>query len=109
MLASVLLREARQSAGLTQAQLAERLTVSQPVIARLESSDSNPTWNTLLRALRATGYTISLERHRTSSASLDLSQLRRRLALSPAERLELFQASQRELTRLRSRTTRSRG
>jgi transcriptional regulator with XRE-family HTH domain len=109
MLASVLLREARQSAGLTQAQLAERLAVSQPVIARLEASGSNPTWNTFARALRATGYTVSLERQPTSAAPLDLSQLRRRLALSPADRLQLFQASHRELTRLRSRTTRSRG
>ena len=109
MLASALLREARQSAGLTQTQLAERLAVAQPVIARLESSDSNPTWNTFARALRATGHTVSLERRRPSAVGLDLSQLRRRLALSPAERLQLFQASQRELTRLRSRATRSRG
>lgn len=109
MVASALLREARRSAGLTQTQLAERLAVSQPVIARLESSDSNPTWNTFVRALNATGHTVSLEQRPTAAIGLDLSQLRRRLALPPAERLRLFQASQRELTRLRSRATRSRG
>jgi transcriptional regulator with XRE-family HTH domain len=109
MSASVLLREARRSAGLTQTQLAARLAVSQPVIARLESSDSNPTWNTLVRAFRATGHTVSLEQRRTGAVDLDLTQLRNRLALTPAERLQLFQASQRELTRLRSRAKRSRG
>ena len=109
MVASALLREARRSAGLTQTQLAERLAVSQPVIARLEGSDSNPTWNTVVRALHATGHSVSLEQRRTAAVGLDLSQLRRRLALTPAERLRLFQASQRELTRLRSGATRSRG
>ena len=109
MSASALLRQARRSAGLTQTQLAERLAVSQPVIARLESPDSNPTWNTFVRALRATGHAVSLEQRRTSAVGLDLTQLRRRLALTPRERLQLFQASQRELTRLRSRATRSGG
>ena len=109
MSASSLLREARRSAGLTQTQLAERLSVSQPVIARLESSDSNPTWSTFARALQVTGHTVSIARHRASAIQLDLSQLRRRLALTPAERLQLFQSSQRELTRLQSRATRSRG
>jgi transcriptional regulator with XRE-family HTH domain len=109
MLASILLREARRSAGLTQAQLAERLVVSQPVIARLEGSASNPTWNTFLRALHATGHTISIEPRRASPVELDLTQLRRRLALAPAERLQLFQSSQRELRRLQSTATRNRG
>lgn len=107
--AHLLLREARQSAGLTQAQLAARLAVSQPVIARLESSDSNPTWNTFVRALRASGHVVSVHRKETSAVGLDLSQLQRRLALTPAERLQLFQSSQRELTRLRSRATRRSG
>ena len=109
MLASALLREARRSAGLTQAQLASRIAVSQPVIARLESSDSNPRWNTFVRALQATGHTVSLEQRPTSAVGLDLSQLRRRLALTPAERLRLFEASQRELSQLRSKATRRRG
>jgi transcriptional regulator with XRE-family HTH domain len=88
---------------LTQVQLAERLAVSQPVIARLESRDSNPTWNTFLRVIQATGHTVGLHPRQASGPGLDLSQIRRRLALTPAERLQLFQASQRELTRLRAR------
>jgi transcriptional regulator with XRE-family HTH domain len=92
---------------MTQTQLAARLGVSQPVIARLESSDSNPTWNSLVRALRATGHTVSLQQQQGPAVGLDLSQLRRRLALTPAERLQLFQSSHRELTRLRSRAKRS--
>jgi transcriptional regulator with XRE-family HTH domain len=106
MSASLLLRQARRSAGLTQIQLAERLAVSQPAVARLESVDSNPTWDTIISALHATGYSLALRPLQNATAGLDLAQLRERLALSPAERLRLFQTSQRELAGLRSRATR---
>lgn len=106
MSASSLLREARRSAGLTQAQLAEQLAISQPAVARLEGANSNPTWDTIISALQATGYTVALQRLERPTAGLDLAQLRERLALSPAERLRLFQTSQRELARLRSRAKR---
>jgi len=49
------LRMAREDAGLTQAQLAKRVGVSQPVIAALEHSDSNPTIQTLEKVARALG------------------------------------------------------
>jgi transcriptional regulator with XRE-family HTH domain len=98
----LLLRQARQTAGLTQAELAERLGVSQPVVARLERRNSNPTWDTLLRVLRATGHDIELKRRPTSSAQLDFGQLRERLALTPAERLKLFLDSQSGLERLQA-------
>ena len=60
MSASALIRQARAAAGLTQAELGARLGVSQPVIARLESATSNPTYATLERALRATGHGLAL-------------------------------------------------
>ena len=47
--AGFLLRLARDEAGLTQAQLAHRLGISQQAVARTERWSSNPTW-TLLRA-----------------------------------------------------------
>jgi transcriptional regulator with XRE-family HTH domain len=47
-----LVREARQSAGLTQAELGERLGMSQSAIAKLERRGSNPTVETLDRVLR---------------------------------------------------------
>ena len=81
-----LIRNARRSARLTQAQLAGRLGTSQPVIARLERSSANPTVETLDRVLRATGRRLALttEPH---SPGVDESLIRRHLELTPAERL----------------------
>jgi transcriptional regulator with XRE-family HTH domain len=47
--------EARAAAGLTQAELAERMGTTQSVIARLESGRVQPTTATLQRLARATG------------------------------------------------------
>jgi len=55
--------EARTRAGLTQAQLAERMGTRQAAIARLESGRVQPSLETLRRYARATGsrLTLSLE------------------------------------------------
>ncbi len=106
MAPSVLIRQARQAAQLTQAELAVRLGTSQPVVARLERQGANPTWATVLSALRATGHDVQLVPRERNGAELDLGQLRERLAMSPAERLRTFQASQESLRRLRSRARR---
>jgi ribosome-binding protein aMBF1 (putative translation factor) len=47
--------EARMNAGLTQAQLAERMATTQSVIARLESGRTQPSTKTLTRLAEATG------------------------------------------------------
>jgi len=47
--------EARMNAGLTQAQLAERMATTQSVIARLESGRTQPSTKTLARLAEATG------------------------------------------------------
>lgn len=49
------LLKARQRAGLSQAQLAERMGTSQSTIARLESGQTLPSTTTLLRYAKATG------------------------------------------------------
>ena len=49
------LLRARQEAGLTQAQVAERMGTTQAVIARLESGRVKPSTRTLERFARATG------------------------------------------------------
>jgi len=61
-LARALIR-ARTRAGLTQAQLAERMQTTQSVIARLESGRARPSTTTLERIACATGtrLTISFE------------------------------------------------
>ena len=47
--------EARTRAGLTQAELAERMETTQSVVARLESGRARPSARTLEKIARATG------------------------------------------------------
>jgi transcriptional regulator with XRE-family HTH domain len=58
--ADALVRHARTSAKMTQAELARRLGISQPAIVKLERPGSNPTVRTLDRVLRATGHRLEL-------------------------------------------------
>lgn len=53
--AKIAVRWARHDAGLTQAQLAKRIGVSQQQIARLEHPDYNPTLETLQKVAEALG------------------------------------------------------
>ena len=96
--ASLLVRDARRSAGLTQAQLAARLGLTQPTVAALERSDSNPRLATLERALRATGHQLSSTSR--PLPAIDETQITERLRLSPAARLRAFHASQSKLAHL---------
>jgi len=58
--ASDLIRDCRKMAGLTQAELGERLGLTQSAIAKLERADSNPTVDTLARVLEETGHKLQL-------------------------------------------------
>lgn len=51
---------ARQRAGLSQAELAERMGTSQSTIARLESGQTLPSTKTLLRYAQATGSKVKV-------------------------------------------------
>lgn len=53
--------DARSRAGLTQAQVAERMGVKQPVVAKLEGGKSNVSIGTLRRYAKATGCTVKVE------------------------------------------------
>lgn len=57
---SVELLRARLRAGLSQAELAERMGTSQSAIARLESGQTLPSTKTLLRFAQATGSKVEL-------------------------------------------------
>src|SRR4051794_3154016 len=95
-----LVREARHGAGLTQAELAERLGLSQAAIARLERPGANPTLRTLQRAVEATGNQLELgssPRKRSFDETLIASNLRMR----PADRLRAFQSAHASVERLR--------
>lgn len=81
-----LLRTARLDAGLTQAQLAERLGVTQPTIAALERPGANPRIRTLERALAATGHRLQAFAP-AWGAAVDASLVREHRLLTPRARL----------------------
>lgn len=81
-----LLKQARHEAGLTQAELARRLGVSQAAVAKLERPGSNPTIAVLDDALWATGHRLALDAP-ARRPGVDESLIRQHLELSPAERL----------------------
>lgn len=94
----LLIRDARRAAGLTQAQLAAHLGVSQSAIAKLEREGSNPTVETLDRTLRATGHRLQLIAPAWGSAvdepgpSIDVSLVRQHLRLDPGQRIVELEA-----------------
>lgn len=55
MAAGDLIREARRRAGLTQRELAERVSTTQSAIARLERGGTEPSYERVVEAVRACG------------------------------------------------------
>lgn len=92
LVAAELIKEARRSAGLTQAELAERMQTTQSVIARLESGRANPRFDTVLRAIAATGQELEA-RLRPARTAVDESLIAANLRLEPGERLRRFHAA----------------
>ena len=86
---SELLREARSAAGLSQRRLAMKAKTAQSVVARIELGETSPSWDTLMRLLRAAGYSLrsALERNPVVDKSI-LDDVPRILAMTPEERLE---------------------
>ena len=87
---AVLIRDARRSAGLTQAALAARLGTTQSAVARLETEGANPRVETLARALSACDRELDL-RARPVRSSIDETLVARQLRMSPADRLRAFE------------------
>jgi transcriptional regulator with XRE-family HTH domain len=85
-----LIREARLAEGLTQAQLARRLGITQPSVARLEASGDNVTVATLQRALNVMNRTLEL-RSAPMPSSVDETLIVEALKLTPGQRLERFE------------------
>ena len=78
---------AREAEGLTQAQLAKRLGITQPSVARLEKAGDNVTLATLQRALNVMNRTLELRAAQMPS-SVDDTQILEALRLTPGERIE---------------------
>lgn len=87
---STLIRQARQAAGLTQAELAKRARMKQPEIARLESAGANPRLSTLKRVVAATGNGVKLDLD--TNPGIDETLIAASLRETPAQRLHAFQA-----------------
>jgi transcriptional regulator with XRE-family HTH domain len=62
--AATVIRRARRQAGLTQAALAARAGVTQPVVAAYETGRRDPTLPTLRKLLAAAGYGLDLSLRR---------------------------------------------
>ena len=82
-----MIRMAREAEGLTQAQLARRLGITQPSVARLEKAGDNVTLATLQRALNVMNRTLEI-RSAQMPSSVDDTQIIEALRLTPGERIE---------------------
>jgi len=85
-----IIRDARLAQGLTQAQLAKRLGISQPSVARIEAAGDAVTVATLRRTLNALGRGLVLQAVQ-QEPSYDESLLRSTLRLSPEQRMTQFE------------------
>jgi transcriptional regulator with XRE-family HTH domain len=83
-----LLHQARTRPGLTQRELARRVGTAQSVVARIESGQTSPTVDTLVRLLDASGFEPRIELAlRPTTDSHMLEDVARILRLTPEERL----------------------
>ena len=87
-----LIRDARRTAGLSQASLAARMGTTQSAVARLERDASSPRVETLERALKACGQRLDLAA-RPSRTSIDETLVARMLRIPPGERIKSFERS----------------
>lgn len=89
MKGGLLIKEARLRAGLTQAQLAARLATTQSVIARWESLRTSPSFETVVRAIRACGLDLHVS---ITAYDEEVDQLiEDRLRLTPTERVRALE------------------
>ena len=94
-----IVRRARLAAGFSQAELATRAGMPQSSLARIESGRVSPRLSTVVRLLAECG--MRLEAQPIAGEGVDRSTIRRMLALTPAERLEVATREARALSELR--------
>jgi transcriptional regulator with XRE-family HTH domain len=86
---SILLKEARARAGMSQRALAKRAGTAQSVVARIELGQTSPSWETLSTLLAAAGFSLSTALEvRAVVDSHMLDDVARILKLTPESRLE---------------------
>lgn len=104
--ASLLIRTARQEAGLTQAELARRAGMTQSMIARMERPGANPTVDTLDSVLGAAGARLTVAP--IGDAGVDVTLIAQNLRRTPAERLEAHRRAARRARAFREAGARAR-
>ncbi|HSJ16509.1 MAG TPA: helix-turn-helix transcriptional regulator [Solirubrobacterales bacterium] len=97
--AGATIKQAREAAGLSQAELAERMGTTQSAVARLESRRSNPRVDTLERAIAAAGQELEVAVH-AAGPQVDQTMTASNLRMSSADRLRHFAAAYRGIRRL---------
>jgi transcriptional regulator with XRE-family HTH domain len=91
-----LIREARLLAGLSQGELGARVGKDRAQIARWERGAVDPSFETLRQLVRACGFELNASIGPAEIDEAEEKLLRRRLRLSPQERLqELLRGSRR--------------
>lgn len=85
MISADLLYEARNRAGLTQAELGRRVGVPQSSISRWERGEVEPSLETLRRLIRACGLELGFRFANYDDSYVEY--IERYLALTPAERI----------------------
>lgn len=96
-----LLREARELAGLSQAELAALVGTKQSVISRWERGVDEPRLSTLARLLQACGFEADLTFRRHDDE--DRGQIVQQLAMTPTERLSAVANISEFVTKARAR------
>src|SRR5690348_7045191 len=86
MRAATVIQQARRRGGLTQADLAARITTTQSAVARWESGASDPGVERCAAIVAACGLELQLALAEPDADNL--AALRRNLALTPDERVE---------------------
>jgi len=86
MRAGQFVREARRRAGLSQRTLAARAGVSQPLIARIESEQVDPSFGRCLQLVRACGFDLDI--HLTPLDEDAWTLVERGAKATPDERLD---------------------
>ena len=101
-----LVREARKRAGLTQAELAQRAGTTQSAIARIESGDTAPSFDSVLRLIRLCD--LDLDIMLVPRDESDWIQALRLMQLSAEQRLQRHQRALTQLREMRQAGTRAR-
>jgi predicted transcriptional regulator len=86
---------------MTQRQLAAAAGVPQATVGRIEAGTVSPRANTVSQLLRATGHELAIEPR--LGIGVDISLIRDRLRLTPAERIQRAAEEARQMPSIRIR------